>query len=109
MGCGAKPTSVMAPMNEEHTIFCPACPTEHNQTQDCQPDVSCGRPNGCFGQNMGVPLFHNRTIVAQPVDLGAVSNNYTGQVREFLANAAAALEPFFLYYAASHVRDSTAI
>ena len=26
-----------------------------------------------------------------------------GQVREFLANAAAAPEPFFLYYAASHV------
>jgi hypothetical protein len=27
----------------------------------------------------------------------------SGTVREFLANAAAAPEPFFLYYAASHV------
>lgn len=103
MGCGAKPTAVMAPMNPEHTIFCPACATEFNETQDCQPDHSCGRVNGCFGMDLGVPLFHNRTIVAQPVDLGAVSNNYTAEVRTFLSNAAAALEPFFLYYAASHV------
>lgn len=103
MGCGATPTSVMAPQNPEQTIFCPACPTRFNQSQDCQPDHSCGRSNGCFGQNMGVPLFHNRTIVAQPVDLGRVSENYTGEVREFLVNAAAAPEPFFLYYAASHV------
>ena len=70
-----------------------------------------------------MPLFHNRTIVAQPVDLGAVSNNCafcgprvgvlidselrlradTAEVRTFLKNAAAAPEPFFLYYAASHV------
>lgn len=103
MGCGAKPTAVMAPMNPEHTIFCPACATEFNETQDCQPDHSCGRINGCFGMDLGVPLFHNRTIVAQPVDLGAVSNNYTAEVRTFLTNAAAASEPFFLYYAASHV------
>ena len=103
MGCGAAPTSVMAPQNPEHTIFCPACASRFNQTQDCQPDHSCGRSNGCFGMDMGVPLFHNKTIVAQPVDLGAVSENYTGQVREFLGNAALAPESFFLYYAASHV------
>ena len=39
--------------------------------------------------DLGVPLFHNRTIVAQPVDLGAVSNSYTAEVRTFLTHAAA--------------------
>jgi hypothetical protein len=95
----------MAPQNQQHSMWCPACAKNQSdaKNQTCPADHSCGRNNGCFGQAMGVPLFHNRTIVAQPVDLGRVSENYTAQVREFIANAAAAPEPFFLYYAASHV------
>ena len=77
MGCGAAPTLTMAPLNAEHTMACPACRKNNEPAVKCPADPSCGRPNGCFGEDMGVPLFHNRTIVAQPVDLGKVSQNYT--------------------------------
>lgn len=110
MGCGASPTSVMAPLNEQKTMFCPACAKNASENITCPSDPSCARfgSDGCFARGLGVPLFHNRTIVAQPVDLGRVSENYTAQVRDFITNAAAAAagptaQPFFLYYAASHV------
>lgn len=39
----------------------------------CPADASCGRGDGCADFDLGVPLFKNHTIVAQPVDLDGLS------------------------------------
>ena len=96
MGCGATPTAVMAPLNQERTIFCPACQIDGQPAPKCAADPSCGRPNGCFAENLGVPLFQNETIVAQPVDLGKVSGAYKEAASAFLENAAASGQPVMI-------------
>ena len=47
--------------------------------------------------------FLVQTIVEQPTDLDLLSDKYAKAAKEFVADAAAAGSPFFLYYAASHV------
>jgi arylsulfatase G len=103
MGCGAQPTDVMAPQNTERTSFCPACQSDGEPPPVCPADPSCGRSNGCYGMDMGVPLFFNETIVQQPASLDGLSDVYAQHTRSFIAHAAAAGEPFFLYYAAAHM------
>lgn len=103
MGCGAQPTKVMPPLNNESTILCPACQRDGEPSPVCPADTSCGRPNGCFGMDMGVPLFNNQTIVQQPADLDALSDRYQEGARSFISNAATSGQPFFLYYAPAHM------
>jgi membrane-anchored protein YejM (alkaline phosphatase superfamily) len=102
MGCGATPTIVMAPQNKQHTMLCPDC-IDAQAKGACPPDPSCGRANGCADVTLGLPLFHNHTIVQQPLDLDTTSDQYGDAAEKFIADSAASGEPFFLYYANSHM------
>jgi len=103
MGCAASATLTMAPMNDEHTALCPACQHTGEPVPACPADPSCGRQSGCADFDIAVPLFHNTTIVEQPVDMDALSDKYLDATRDFISSAAASGDPFFLYYAASHM------
>merc|ERR1719454_1878779 len=52
---------------------------------------------------MGLPLFNNRTIAEQPADLDSLSDKYDAEIHDFISSSAASGDPFFLYFAASHV------
>jgi arylsulfatase len=66
-------------------------------------DISCGRtkPGGACIDALALPIFYNKTITEQPVDLTTVSTQYATAGANFVASAAG--KPFFLYVANSHV------
>ena len=52
---------------------------------------------------MWLPLYHNETIVQQPVQLAELANRYATQARTFIQRHAS--QPFFLYLPFSHVHQ----
>jgi len=58
---------------------------------------------GCADATLGIPLFANNTIIQQPTELETLSQKYGDEMERFISTSAAAQEPFFLYFAASHV------
>ena len=111
MGCGAVPAIMVWP-NEKNgnnmSEICPACRRANDPAPPSAGDECCGRAKGkgCPGQDIGVPLFHNKTIVEQPVNLDTLSDRYGDAAETFIGNAAASGNPFFLYYAAAHMHGN---
>ena len=108
MGCGAVPAIMVWPNaanGNNMSEICPACQRAGAPAPAPAGDECCGRKkgSGCPGQTIGVPLFHNKTIVEQPVNLDTLSARYGDAAETFIGNAAAAGGPFFLYYAAAHM------
>lgn len=99
MGCASQPQVVIGPYRNASFSECPAC----HINPSCPVDASCGRPHGCADVELGLPLYHNRTIVQQPVDLDSLSKHYITQTEAFVKAATASGDPFLLYYAFSHV------
>lgn len=56
-------------------------------------------------QRMWLPLYHNDTIIQQPVQLAELANRYAKQARQFIERQAARDQPFFLYVPFSHVHQ----
>lgn len=55
---------------------------------------------------MWLPLYHNETIVQQPVQLAQLADRYATRARTFIQQAAAVDDqPFFLYVPFSHVHQ----
>ena len=110
MGCGAVPAVMMWPDPKNHnedTMLCPACPTREAPFPPFVGDVCCERAvgynSGCPNSELGIPLFHNTSIIEQPVDLDALSDKYGAAAETFIGDATAAGDPFFLFYAPSHM------
>lgn len=55
-----------------------------------------------FAQS-AVPLFENRNIVEQPVDLINLGDHYAAKAEKFLGEASLSDDPFFLYVAFAHM------
>ena len=53
--------------------------------------------------NISVPLFENREIIEQPVDLTKLSDRYTAAATNFMSTAVSHEKPFFLYAPLTHV------
>ena len=68
MGCAAQPSIVIGPYVDANRSSCPACAPH----APCPADRSCLRAAGCADASLGLPLYHNRTIVQQPADLDAL-------------------------------------
>ena len=104
MGCAAQPALTGWICENNTVLTCPACAKDPNPVpSDLPPDLSCGRPNGCDLPDLGLPIFANQTIVQQPGDLETLSQRYGDEIERFISTSAAAGDPFFLYFAASHV------
>ena len=106
MGCGATPTIINWPnAGNNYSNLCPACQRAGQPAPAPIADTCCSRPagRGCPDADIGVPLFYNKTIKEQPVDLDTLSDKYGDAAEEFIGNAAASGEPFFLFYANSHM------
>ena len=86
MGCGATPTITFAPTPAYNSSLCPACPLSGQPMPDLPPETSCHRKCGCI-MNLGVPIFYNKTIKEQPVDLGTVSDQYGAAAEDFIETA----------------------
>lgn len=99
MGCAAQPQIVVGPYISASFSDCPQC----SPNPQCPADTSCGRSNGCADVTLGLPLFHNRSIVQQPLDLDGLSEHYIAHTAMFLEDAVASGDRFLLYYAFSHV------
>ena len=68
-------------------------------------DYSCGRTKegGACIDTLALPIFYNKSISQQPVDLTTVSTQYATEGAKFVKAAAASGKPWFLYVANSHV------
>ena len=86
MGCGATPTITFAPTPAYNSSLCPACPLSGQPMPDLPPETSCHRKCGCI-MDLGVPIFYNKTIKEQPVDLGTVSDQYGAAAEDFIETA----------------------
>eukprot|EP00977_Amphora_coffeiformis_P028058 scaffold34685_cov183-Amphora_coffeaeformis.AAC.38 len=56
-------------------------------------------------ERMWLPLYHNETILQQPVQLSELADRYAAQARQFIQQQAQRGEPFFLYLPFSHVHQ----
>ena len=63
-------------------------------------DPQCGK-NHLF--NLSLPLFENRKIIEQPVDLPSLTTRYIHSAQKFMSNAIEQEKPFFLYVPMTHV------
>lgn len=52
-----------------------------------------------------LPLYHNETIVQQPVQLATLADRYARQATDFIHRNAEKQQPFFLYLPFSHVHQ----
>jgi arylsulfatase A len=59
--------------------------------------------NSDQNNRMWLPLYHNETIVQQPVDLATLAETYASKAVDFMQRHAH--HPFFLYMAFSHVHQ----
>ncbi|XP_077969809.1 arylsulfatase G-like [Styela clava] len=74
----------------------PCAKTPSNNTSDVNDVV-------CQDSNTAVPLYKNRDIVEQPVDLINLGDHYAEKAQQFLSEASQGDEPFFLYVAFAHM------
>eukprot|EP00117_Sycon_ciliatum_P016740 scpid60333/ scgid16040/ Arylsulfatase G len=56
---------------------------------------------GNCSKSLAVPLYHNATIIEQPVDLETLATRYGDRAEEFIADNST--EPFLLYMAFAHM------
>ena len=104
MGCAAQPTITAWICANDTAMLCPACPFDPNPIPShFPPDQSCGRLSGCADANLGLPIWVNKTIVQQPANLDTLSARYGDEIERFIETSAQSGDPFFLYFAASHV------
>jgi hypothetical protein len=105
MGCAAVPAITYWNCVNDTVGLCPACPFDPDPIPTrFPPDKSCGRlKSGCADATLGLPIFANRTIVEQPANLETLSERYGNEIERFITVSAASGDPFFLYFAASHV------
>lgn len=57
----------------------------------------------CWDDRVSCPLYSNGTIVEQPADLLSLTHRLVKTAVKFIADAAAAQKPFFLYFPFLHV------
>ncbi|XP_062827231.1 arylsulfatase G isoform X2 [Anolis carolinensis] len=73
---------------------CPAClwnsTRGSKQKKDCYPEIA-------------LPLFENREIVEQPVNLTSLAARYAEKAIQFIDHASQSGQPFFLYLALAHM------
>jgi arylsulfatase G len=103
MGCSSCQAITYWDVNTSSPGLCPACASGPAPVGG--KDYSCGRTKeggGCI-DSLALPIFYNKTISQQPVDLTTVSTQYAHAGARFVAAATAAQKPFFLYVANSHV------
>ena len=56
-------------------------------------------------ERMWLPLYHNTTIIQQPVQLSELADRYAAQARQFIHQHSHTEQPFFLYLPFSHVHQ----
>nr|XP_006822165.1 PREDICTED: arylsulfatase A-like [Saccoglossus kowalevskii] len=76
-------------------------------SHDMCPCLKCFYPSDpCFDQcrmyDASCPLFHNNTIVQQPVDLTTLTEVYSTEAKNFISGNAKSGTPFFLYLPFQH-------
>lgn len=104
MGCSSCPAITFWDTKQDKPGLCPAC--AHGPAPVGGIDISCGRVStgGACIDSLALPIFYNKTITEQPVDLTTVSTQYATAGANFVAAAATNKNnPFFLYVANSHV------
>lgn len=103
MGCSSCQAITYWDVNNTAPGLCPSCASGPKPVGG--KDFSCHRDSiggGCI-DTLALPIFYNRTIDQQPVDLRTVSGQYATAGARFIADSAAMGVPFFLYVANSHV------
>ena len=56
-------------------------------------------------ERLWLPLYHNETIIQQPVQLSQLAQRYANQAQTFIRQQAEQQQPFFLYLPFSHVHQ----
>ena len=103
MGCSSVQAVTYWDVNHSKPGLCPSCASGPKPVGG--KDYSCGRTKeggGCI-DSLGLPIFYNKTIMAQPVNLTTISTQYAHAGARFVAQSAASSAPFFLNVANSHV------
>ncbi|KAM4691165.1 arylsulfatase G-like [Rhinophrynus dorsalis] len=86
MGCTDSPGYNFPP--------CPPCPREA--------ETDKREREGCYNK-VALPLMENSQIVEQPVDLDHLPTRYALKAAEFIQEASARKQPYFLYVALAHM------
>ena len=80
---------------------CVTCSPIYDKRFNC----TCGED---MRWNVSVPLYENRDIIEQPVDLTTLSARYVNAAQDFMSGALSAGKPFFLYAPLTHVHTPLA-
>ena len=72
---------------------------------DIKVNPQCGKNEH---YNISVPLFENRKIIEQPVDLTTLTNRYIKSALSFISHSIEKRNPFFLYIPMTHVHTPLA-
>eukprot|EP01051_Picozoa_sp_SAG22_P009091 SAG22_NODE_732_length_7583_cov_3.250134_3_plen_381_part_00 len=96
MGCSSCQAITFWDVHTHSPGRCPACVSGPAPVGG--KDFSCGRTRqgGACIDALALPIFYNKTIAQQPVDLRTVSTQYASAGSAFVAYAAATGDPFFL-------------